>query len=282
MSIRNARSTLWIFSSLLAVTASCAKDNPSFCDDQQPCAEQVVCAIDTNVCIDSAFTFDRSKFYDDGIALWSVDNQTTLTGSGADPGSTVEARRAGIVMATATANLDGTWSLALPAGSLTATATAFALQTSTADGTVQIAVNLGLDAVGPTISVKPTSIFDESHDVITFNSDGEPHHVHDNLPVVLDSTHCTEVVKYSYLLDADVPLFGTENLRNDLAWEITGNVGVALRNKDTRFRVVTSGGASVVDWQPLVATHRQKHWSTDTDHSPTRGDFWQNRRQLRY
>ncbi len=258
MSIHYVRSTLWIISSLLAGTAGCAKDNPTYCDDQQPCADQLVCAIDTNVCIDSAFAFDRSKFFDDGITLWSIDAQTTLTGTGADPSATVEARSAGIVIASTTANVDGTWSLALPAGTLTATATGFALQTSTADGTVQIAVNLGLDAVGPTIGVKPTSISDESHDVITFNSDGEPHHVHDNIPIALDSTHCAEVVKYGYLLDADVPLFGTENQRNALAWEITGNVGVALRNKDTRFRVVTSGGASVVDWQPLVATQTGK------------------------
>ncbi len=258
MLIYHARSTLWLFSSLLAITASCAKDNPTYCDDQQPCLEQLVCALDTDACIDSAFTFDRSKFFDDGITLWSVDLQTTLTGTGADPSATVEARQAGIVIASTVANIDGTWSLRLPDGTLTSTGSLFALQTTTAEGTVQIATTLGLDAVGPHVSVKPSSIFDESHDVITFNSNGEPQHVHDNLPVVLDGTHCTEVVKYGYLLDADVPLFGTENTRNELAWEIIGNVGVALNNKDSRFRIITSVGDNVVDWQPLGATQTGK------------------------
>lgn len=185
MPTRKTRSTLWLFSTLFAVTASCAKDNPSYCDDQQPCAEQLACAIDTNVCIDSNFAFDRSKLFDDGITLWSVDAQPTLTGTGANPASVVEARRADMVVASTTANVDGTWSLPLPAGTLTATGSLFALQTVTEDGTLQIAVTLGLDAIGPTISVMPSSVLDESHDVVTFNQ-GEPHHVHDDRPVILD------------------------------------------------------------------------------------------------
>lgn len=259
MPTRNVRSTLWIFSSLLALTASCAKDNPTYCDDQQPCAEQLVCAVDTNVCIDSAFALDRHKFFDDGVTLWSIDAQPTLTGTGAVPGGTVEVLRAGIVITSTTANVDGAWSVALPAGTLTSPGSLFAFQTSTTDGTVQIAATLGLDAVGPTITVTPSSIFDESHDVITFNNNGEPNHVHDNLPVVLDGAHCATVVKYGYLLDADAPLFGTENVRNELAWEVTGQVGVEVSNKDTRFRITSRTGAAVVDWQPLAFTQRGKN-----------------------
>ena len=254
MPTRKTRSTLWLFSTLFAVTASCAKDNPSYCDDQQPCAEQLACAIDTNVCIDSNFAFDRSKLFDDGITLWSVDAQPTLTGTGANPASVVEARRADMVVASTTANVDGTWSLPLPAGTLTATGSLFALQTVTEDGTLQIAVTLGLDAIGPTISVMPSSVLDESHDVVTFNNQGEPHHEHDDRPVILDDAHCAEVVKYGYLLDDDVPLFGTENVRNELAWVVTGNIGVALSNKNTQFHIVNGSGAVVVDWQPLSFT----------------------------
>lgn len=238
----------------LVAAASCTKDNSVYCDDQHACADQTVCAVDTNVCVDSTFALDRTKFFDDGVILWTIDAQPTLRGTGAETNATVEASIDGTVVATTMAGLDGTWQLTLPAGAVKAAAVTLTLQTKTPDGTVQIATQFALDAVAPNIEIVPVTTLDENGDEVTFASNGEPIHTHTNVPVVLDGTHCADIVKYGYLLDTDAPKYGTENARNNVAWDIKGEAGVALRDKDTRFRIINKTGGTIVDWQPLNLT----------------------------
>lgn len=238
----------------LVAAASCTKDNSVYCDAKRPCAGEAVCAVDTSVCVDSSFSLDRSMFYDDGTTLWSTDAQPTLRGTGAEPNATVQARIDTVVVATATANADGTWAIALPTGTVKITPANLRVETKTADGTVQIGSMFALDTVLPKIEIVPTTTIDEGHDAITFNANAEPAHMHTNFPVVLDGSHCADVVKYGYLLDTEAPLYATENTRNPVTWEIKGEAGVALREKDTRFRITNNAGTPVVDWQPLNLT----------------------------
>jgi hypothetical protein len=96
------------------------------------------------------------------------------------------------------------------------------------------------------IELVPTAIVDERGDSIDFAT-GVPVHTHAGPSIALGGGGCPAVYKYSYLLDPEQPLFGSEVTRNPLAWQVhaTGTVASA----DFRVRTATT---TELDWSPAA------------------------------
>ena len=95
-----------------------------------------------------------------------------------------------------------------------------------------------------TLDIIPTTMKDETADLIDFST-GVPVHTHAGPDITLGGTDCPAVSKYSYLLDPQAPLFGSEVVANPLAWKFsaTGTVTAA------EYRVLSAGGATTeLDW----------------------------------
>lgn len=99
-----------------------------------------------------------------------------------------------------------------------------------------------------TLDIIPTTIKDETGDQIDFST-GVPVHTHAGPDIALGGTDCPAVSKYSYLLDPQAPLFGSEVVPNPLAWKFaaTGTVTAA------EYRVLSAGGTiTELDWTPAT------------------------------
>ncbi len=239
---------LWLLSN------ACTKGNPIYCDDSSVCPDGSACAIDKNVCSDDSFTLDRAQFFDDGLRLWSTTGNPILTGTTDQRSATIEVLRDGQVIATpAVIDAAGTWSLQLPAGTIVESDTELKIHLVGSEGTLEFSYKFALDDKPPTLAIIPTSVTDESKDEVTFNTIGEPAHVHQNFPVVLDGAHCAKIVKYGYLFDAAPPMYGTEDQRNPVAWNLHLGVKVALDETKSRYRISKVGPGTQVDWSPLQA-----------------------------
>ena len=95
------------------------------------------------------------------------------------------------------------------------------------------------------IELLPTTIKDERGDQIAFSANG-PVHTHAGPDIALGGSTCASVFKYSYLLDALAPQFGSEKTPNPLTWKFrtSGGNGAAV----AEYRVVDEAGAPVLDW----------------------------------
>lgn len=237
---------------LLILSTACTKNNPIYCDDSGACPDGAACAIDSKVCSDDLFTFDRSQFFDDGVRLWSTTANPILRGTTDQSKATIEVVRGADVIATPAVIDDaGNWSLQLPAGTIVDTDTELKIHLIGDNGTLEFAYKFALDDKAPSLTVVPTEVTDESKDVVTFNNIGEPTHVHQNFPVVLDGAHCANVVKYGYLFDEAPPMYGTEDRRNPMTWTIQLGVKVALDEAKSRYRIMKTGQGTQVDWAPF-------------------------------
>ncbi|MBS1120401.1 MAG: hypothetical protein H6Q90_2629 [Deltaproteobacteria bacterium] len=97
------------------------------------------------------------------------------------------------------------------------------------------------------LELEPTTILDERRDAIDFSTE-VPVHTHAGEPIPLGRGDCPAVFKYSYLLDPEQPLFGSEVAPNPLTWQVraTGTVAAA----EYRVRTATT---TVLDWTPATA-----------------------------
>ncbi len=239
---------LWLLSN------ACSKDNPIYCEDSDACPNGTACAIDKNVCSDDSFTLDRAQFFDDGMRLWSTTGNPILTGTTDQTAAIIQVLRGDQIIATpAVIDGAGTWSLQLPAGTIGESDTDLKIHLVGQEGTLEFSYKFALDDKPPTLAIVPSSVTDESKDVVTFNDIGEPAHVHQNFPVVLDGAHCASIVKYGYLFDAAPPMYGTEDQRNLMAWTLKLGVKVALDETKSRYRTVKSGAGTQIDWSPFEA-----------------------------
>jgi hypothetical protein len=99
-----------------------------------------------------------------------------------------------------------------------------------------------------TLDIVPTAIKDETGDQIDFST-GAPIHTHAGADIALGGTDCPAVSKYSYLLDPQAPLFGSEVTANPLAWKFTASGSLTA----TEYRVLSAGGATTeLDWTPAT------------------------------
>lgn len=266
------RALIMVAALLWMLSSACTKDNPIYCDDSGACPDGAACAIDQKVCSDDSFTLDRSQFFDDGVRLWSTTGNPVLKGTTDQSKATIEVVRGTEVIATpAVIDGAGNWSLQLPAGTIVDTDTELKIHLVGKDGTLEFVYKFALDDKAPTLKIMPTEVTDESKDVVTFNSIGEPAHVHQNFPVVLDGAHCANVVKYGYLFDDAAPMYGTEDRRNPMAWKIQLGVKVAIDEAKSRYRILKTGPGTIVDWTALGAVKTADGYSVNTPISRTTG-----------
>lgn len=262
---------LWLLSN------ACTKDNPIYCDDSGACPDGTACAIDKNVCSDDSFTLDRAQFFDDGLRLWSTTSNPILTGTTDQTSAIIQVLRGDQIIATpAVIDGAGTWSLQLPAGTIGESDTELKIHLVGQEGTLEFSYKFALDDKPPTLAIVPSSVIDESKDVVTFNDIGEPAHAHQNFPVILDGTHCASIVKYGYLFDTAPPMYGTEDQRNHMAWTLQLGVKVALDETKSRYRTVKLNAGTQIDWSPFEAIKTADGYTVTTpisrDTGPNMGE----------
>lgn len=253
---------------LLLGLVGCTKENPVYCDDSGQCPDGGTCSIDKNICSDATFTLDRTPYYDDGTRLWTSRANPVLNGSTDQSKSTIEVVRDGQVIATAGEILNGQWQLQLPEGAIRETDTPLKIHLVGKDGTLEFPFTFTFDAKPPTGAIAPISMLDESKDVVTFNPIGEPHHEHGGTPVVLaGSCPSTDpaIVKYGYLMDSAAPMYGTENQRNMMQWQVRVEARAAIDEAKTQMRISKTGVGVIADWMPVTPVKVDDHWTITSD-----------------
>ncbi len=253
---------------LLLGLVGCTKENPVYCDDSGQCPDDGTCSIDKNICSDATFTLDRTPYYDDGTRLWTSRANPVLNGSTDQSKSTIEVVRDGQVIATAGEILNGQWQLQLPEGAIRETDTPLKIHLVGKDGTLEFPFTFTFDAKAATAAIAPISMLDESKDVVTFNPIGEPHHEHGGTPVVLaGSCPSTDpaIVKYGYLMDSAAPMYGTENQRNVMQWQVRVEARAAIDEVKTQMRISKNGVGVIADWMPVTPVKVDDHWTITND-----------------
>jgi hypothetical protein len=253
---------------LLLGLVGCTKENPVYCDDSGQCPDGGTCSVDKNICSDATFTLDRTPYYDDGTRLWTSRANPVLNGSTDQSKSTIEVVRDGQVIATAGEILNGQWQLQLPDGAIRETDTPLKIHLVGKDGTLEFPFTFTFDAKAATAAIAPISMLDESKDVVTFNPIGEPHHEHGGTPVVLaGSCPSTDpaIVKYGYLMDSAAPMYGTENQRNMMQWQVRVEARAAIDEAKTQMRISKTGVGVIADWMPVTPVKVDDHWTIASD-----------------
>jgi hypothetical protein len=231
------------------LATGCTKENPIYCDEATRCPDELACTVE-RVC-SAGFTISDDSLFDDGTRFWASSRQPVLQGTTDDPRATIEATLQGQTIATAV--LDGAnWQLTLPTDSLADPGdTTILFVQKSSNGSVILPRIFAVDAEAPTAMIAATTVLDESHDLVTSAGSGEPSHVHQSFPIVLDATHCAAVVKYSYLYDLTAPPFGSEDQPNRVFWQTDIDEEVALSATESRYRIVAADNSAVVDWTPI-------------------------------
>ena len=208
-----------------------------------------------------------------GSIYWAQSATVTLTGTVADANldavTVTVANGSGTASASTTSFPGGTWSLAVPAGYLTAgadsTVTVSAVDLAGNPAT-PIARTLRADTTAPVATPTTTTVHDESGDLVTYaaalTSTLLPRfdvtHQHSGATVTLGgSTACDgtspQVVKYAYLLDQAPAPYVTEPATNPLTFGLAvTDDGLATDASAVQYRVRNvATGATLRDWTPV-------------------------------
>ncbi len=114
---------------------------PATCSSATDCASGQACDTTQHLCVARAFTLDKAGFIDDGTRWWTNVGNPTLHGTIDNPGTDPLTATIG-TMTVGTATITGTtWSIALPANSITEADTRVVLHM----GTIEQAQLFALD-----------------------------------------------------------------------------------------------------------------------------------------
>ena len=195
----------------------------------------------------------------DGTTWWTSNAAPILSGT------LTEAHPAGIEAVIGTTHIPGTitgstWSVTVPAGALDLTgADVHIVVTDAAGNQGTVVQHVRYDATPPTVTLLSTSqVHDEASETPTFSSapaspstDEVPSHIHGGVPVVLSVTGmCPSITKYSYLLGANPPPYGTEpNGRNPLQYQLlAADDGIGIDPAATQYRVGRDDASGATQW----------------------------------
>ncbi len=220
------------------------------CTSAADCGADGACDLTQQVCVPPVFAFDRTGFVDDGTRWWTNKSDPTIHGTIANAsGETLTAFINNTAVGVATIS-GTTWTLALPASSITATGTTVAVRMSSTSGdTIEENQLFALDDKAPAATLTG-SIKDERGDQIDFSS-GEPVHTHAGATIDLGAAGCPTVYKYAYLEDETAPAFGRQTTPNPLAWQIHVSDASGVDSMDSAYRVRDASGHILYDWTSL-------------------------------
>ena len=247
-------------------------DGPSTCNTAADCSTGMACDIGQHMCVTATFTIDKTGFVDDGTRWWTSKSDPTLHGTIDNPsGETLTVSINNMTIGTATIT-GTTWSIDLPAGSITEADTSVVLALSSGVEQRQL---FALDDKAP-VAVMFGSIKDERGDTIDFST-GEAVHTHAGAAVSLDGTGCPAVYKYDYLMDATKPQYGSETTPNPFTWQIKASDATPIDNMDSAYRVRDAAGRVLYNWTSMqpdasgvfaITLHRNdiKDLGTQTEH----------------
>jgi len=127
-----------------------------------------------------------------------------------------------------------------------------------------VSQRIRFDADAPVVSFPPgaSQVFSEASDTITYtNNPGSPStdeipiHNHTSAPTppvdlgLGSGTACQSITKFTYLLDQNPPLFGTENARNPLHYVlVASDTGIGVDPVASTYRVGRDDGTGNILW----------------------------------
>ncbi|HEX8112182.1 MAG TPA: hypothetical protein VF516_30825 [Kofleriaceae bacterium] len=157
-----------------------------------------------------ALTLDPSRYFVDGSTWWTADASPTLSGTVSDaaPVTVITSVPSGTTGAAVTGAI---WSGGV-AGTLDLSgADVMVTATDAAGNRTQITQHVRSDITPPQLTFGTSTVRDEAAETPTFDGNEAPVHVHTGSTVHLENaTGCPAVTKFSYLLGASAPPYGSE------------------------------------------------------------------------
>ena len=207
-------------------------------------------------------TLDSTGFLVDGATWWASTATSTLTGT------LVEQHPIGVEAVIGDNHIPGTitgstWSIPMVGGSPDGSDIRVVV-TDAAGNQGSVSQRIRFDADAPALSFPSgaSQVFDESSDTITYTStpsspstDEIPIHNHTSAPAppvdlgLGSGTSCQSITKFTYLLDQNPPLFGTENARNPLHYVLAASdTGIGVDPVASTYRVGRDDGTGNILW----------------------------------
>jgi len=207
-----------------------------------------------------ALTLASDGYFVDGDTWWTTTGAPALGGTVSDaspltlavttPGSTGNAAVTG-----------ATWTASLAAGAIDPAGTDVTIAATDAAGNrAQLTQHLRADVTPPQLTLQPSMVNDEALEVPAFGNES-PIHIHTGTAVDLAAAgSCPVVTKFSYLLGASPPPYGSEvdgqggQRRNPVHYVlITADDGVGITPGSTQVRIGFRTGTTTTwlqDWTP--------------------------------
>jgi hypothetical protein len=214
-----------------------------------------------------AVTLANTGFFVDGGTWWTASPTPELHGTitDASPVTVAAASSAGIVEAVVTGS---TWTGSAPGTLDLAGSDVTIIATDAAGNQAQRIQRIRADTTPPQLLLQTSKVNDEANEVPTFDADEAPVHQHTGAEIDLaDASRCPSVTKFSYLLTAESPLYGSEIddrgsvRRNPLRYLIVAaDNGVGIDMQSMQYRVglrSTNGTTWILDWTAANAPEHQ-------------------------
>lgn len=218
------------------------------CETASDCSDGTACDLEAKECVADALTIDNTDLVSDGLRYWTATSGPKLVGAYQGSADAVVQVKVGAGAPIAATTNGSVWSAQLAPGTILETDTLVKVTlTDPGQGVVELEGVFAVDVAPPTIALGASKVRDERGDVITFDDQG-PKHDHQGQEIDL-GVGCPTVYKYSYLMDAAAPVYGSESAPNPLAW--------AMSVQDTKvasveYRVVDAAQSVVRDWTTIV------------------------------
>jgi len=224
---------------------------PTACTSAADCPAGYACDISTSECVMGALTIEPTEqVVVEGNRWWTAATNPILQGTFEGPTGSVVEVAVGSEMGMPATLTGTTWQMQLPPSSIAPADTTITVTLKDpSGGVVELKQLFKLDADAPQIALGTSKVRDERGDTISFTS-GEPIHTHAGVEIDLGANSCASVYKYTYLMSAQGPAFGSQVSQNALAWNFTVN---DVKVVSASYRLRGASNQVLADWQPVMA-----------------------------